>query len=203
MAYSVDDGSMLVKAARNTIELYLKSPKFSRYMIEKYLKGFESSSGVFVTLEHHPTMTLRGCIGFPNPVGPLKKLLIEAAIGAAFEDPRFAPLSEQELGETVVEVSVLTKPELIDQSSASGRMKEIKVGRDGLMIKYGYKTGLLLPIVAVQELWNKEEFLKNLCLKAGLAEDAWKRPEIDLYKFSTQVFKEKEPAGAVEEVHLD
>jgi hypothetical protein len=203
MPYSLEEGSTLVKAARSTIELYLKSPRFSRLMIERYLQRFDTSSGVFVTLEHYPTMTLRGCIGFPNPIGPLKRLLVEAAIAAAFEDPRFPPISDHELGELVIEVSVLTKPEHIDKSTVSGRLKEIKIGRDGLMINYGFKSGLLLPIVAVHELWNKEEFLNNLCLKAGLPEDAWKRPEISLYKFSTQVFKEKEPMGTVEEVPLD
>ncbi len=203
MPYSLEDGSALVKAARSTIELYLKSPRFSRVMIERHLQRFDTSSGVFVTLEHYPTMTLRGCIGFPNPVGPLKRLLIEASIAAAFEDPRFSPISEQELGELVLEVSILTKPEPIEQSSASGRLREIKIGRDGLMIKYGFMSGLLLPIVAVQQLWNKEEFLSNLCLKADLDEDAWKKPEISLYKFTTQIFREKEPAGQVEEVQLD
>ncbi len=203
MAYSLEDGAFLIKAARNAIELYLKSPRFSRLMVERTLERFNTSTGVFVTLEHYPTRTLRGCIGYANPVGPLKKLLVEAAIAAAFEDPRFPPISEQELSELIVEVSILTKPEHIGSASVSGRLKEIKVGRDGLMITYGFKSGLLLPVVAMEELWNKEEFLRNLCLKADLPEDAWKRPEISLYKFSSQVFREAEPSGAVEEVQLD
>lgn len=203
MSYSLEDGALLIKAARTAIELSLKSPRFSRLMVEKTLSNFTESSGVFVTLEHYPTMSLRGCIGYPNPIGPLNRLLVEAAIAAAFEDPRFTPVSEQELGELVVEISVLTKPEHIDSTSPSGRLKEIKVGRDGLMIKYGFKSGVLLPIVAVEELWNKEEFLSNLCMKADLPEDSWRRPEIDLYKFTSQVFKEREPGGKVEEVQLD
>ncbi len=203
MIYSKDDGSVMVKAARSAIELYLKSPLFHRSMIERYLRDYNTSSGVFVTLEHYHTGTLRGCIGFPNPIGPIKKLLVEAAIAAAFEDPRFAPISEAELEELIVEVSILTKPEHIYQSSPAARLKEIKVGRDGLMIKYGFKTGILLPIVPVQELWNKEEFLQNLCIKADLDQDAWKRTDIDLYKFTSQVFREAEPGGKVEEIKLD
>ena len=203
MPYSIEDGTLLIKAARTAIELSLKSPRFSRLMVERILSGFTESSGVFVTLEHYPTMSLRGCIGYPNPIGPLKRLLVEAAIAAAFEDPRFTPVSEPELSELIVEVSVLSKPEHIDSSSPSGRLKEIKVGRDGLMIKYGFKSGVLLPIVAVEELWNKEEFLRNLCIKADLPEDSWKRSEIDLYKFTSQVFRETEPSGNIEEVPLD
>ena len=104
MPYSIEDGTLLIKAARTAIELSLKSPRFSRLMVERILSGFTESSGVFVTLEHYPTMSLRGCIGYPNPIGPLKRLLVEAAIAAAFEDPRFTPVSEPELSELIVEV---------------------------------------------------------------------------------------------------
>jgi len=201
-SYSLEDGRVLVSAARSAIELCIKSPKFDRSMVEGSIERFTEHSGVFVTLEHYPTMTLRGCIGFPEPSGPLKSLLVEAAIAAATEDPRFMPVSHQELGHLVVEVSILSKPERIIQKSASGRLKEVKVGRDGLVIRYGFKSGLLLPVVPVEQGWNKEEFLGQTCVKAGMPEDAWRRPEIELYKFTAKVFKESEPGGSVEEVAL-
>ena len=202
MPYTIHDGETLVKAARNSIELFLKSPKFENSMIERHIERFTDRRGIFVTIKHYPTMSLRGCIGFPRPVAPLKELVIEAAIAAATEDPRFVPLSQHELTESVIEVSVLHQPELISKTTAKGRMDEVRIGRDGLIIHYGFKSGLLLPIVPIEEGWNTEQFLRGLCEKAGLDGDSWKRSDISLYKFTAQVFKESEPEGRVEEMLL-
>ncbi|MCL4365071.1 MAG: TIGR00296 family protein [Candidatus Marsarchaeota archaeon] len=202
MQYTIHDGETLVKAARNSIELFLKSPKFENRMIERHIERFTDRRGVFVTIKHYPTMSLRGCIGFPKPVAPLKELVIEAAIAAAAEDPRFVPLSQHELGESVIEVSVLHQPELISETTAKGRMNRVRVGRDGLIIHYGFKSGLLLPVVPIEEGWNTERFLSGVCEKAGLNRDSWKRPEISLYKFTAQVFRESEPEGIIEEMPI-
>ena len=202
MKYSLEDGKELVRAARSAIELHIKSPGFDRRIVEKHISRFGTPSGVFVTIEHYPTMTLRGCIGFPNPAGPLNRRLVEAAIAASSEDARFAPVSHLELDEIVIEVSVLADPEAISQRTEKGRLREIKVGRDGLMIRYGFRSGVLLPEVPIQEGWSREEFLQNVCMKAELSPDAWKRPEIELYKFTAQVFREREPSGIVEELKL-
>ncbi|MHB1830563.1 MAG: TIGR00296 family protein [Candidatus Micrarchaeaceae archaeon] len=202
MEYSLEDGITLVKAARSAIELHIKSPRFNRKIIERHISRFGAPSGVFVTIGHYPTMTLRGCIGFPNPSGPLNRQLVDAAIAASSEDARFAPVSHLELEEIVIEISILTNPEEISQKTEKGRLGEVKVGRDGLMIRYGFRSGILLPEVPIQEGWSKEEFLQNVCMKAGLSADAWKRPEIELYKFTAKVFREKEPSGMVEELQL-
>ncbi len=202
MQYSIHDGEILVRAARNSIELFLKSPRFENTMIERHIERFTEHRGVFVTIEHYPTMSLRGCIGFPRPMAPLKELVIEAAIAAATEDPRFVPLSHHELGESVIEVSILHQPELISETTAKGRLNTVRVGRDGLIIHYGFKSGLLLPVVPMDEKWNAEQFLRGVCAKAGLNEDAWKNPDISLYKFTAQVFKESEPEGRVEEIAI-
>lgn len=203
MHYSLEDGQALVRAARSTVELYLKSPEFHRSMVERHIDRYSEKAGVFVTIEHYPTMTLRGCIGFTNPTAPVSRMLVEAALAAAADDPRFVPVSHSELSEMVIEVSILSKPEQVQQKTEKGRMREIKVGRDGLIVRYGFKSGLLLPVVPVEQGWGKEDFLKQVCLKAGIDEDAWKRPEVGLYRFTAQVFREKEPAGAVEEVKLE
>ncbi len=203
MHYSIEDGETFIRAARSSIELCIKSPKSERYMVEKQLERYKDHSGVFVTIKHYPTLTLRGCIGFPDPIGPLSRLIVEAALAAAFEDPRFAPLSKYELDESVIEVSVLTVPEQIKSSTAGGRLKEIKIGRDGLVIKSGFYSGLFLPVVPIEQKWEKEELLMNLCIKAGLPEDAWKTPRTSLFKFTAQVFNETEPSGRVEEVLLE
>jgi len=198
--YSLDDGRTLVKAARSTVELYVKSPKFEKGVIEKDIDKYRDHLGIFVTIEHYPTMSLRGCIGFPIAVGPVSRMLIDAAIAAAAEDPRFVPLSHRELDHIVLSVSVLSKPEQIKGESEGAKLREIKIGRDGLIIKYGFKSGVFLPIVALEQKWSKDEYLRELCLKAGIPEDSWKRPDVGLYKFTAQVFKETEPGGSVEEV---
>ena len=202
MNYTLAEGNRLVKAARYSIELFLRSPNFNRAHVEDAVRGLDAKEGVFVTIEHYPTMELRGCIGFPNPVGPLNSSVVDAAIAAATEDPRFVPVSHMELEDIIIEVSILSKMEPINGSTPEGIKRKIKISRDGLFLEYGYYSGLLLPIVAVQERWNAEEFLENLCLKAGLAKHMWRQNGIQLYKFTTQIFREKEPSGAVEEVFL-
>ena len=200
--YTLKEGEKLVKAARNAIELYIKSPRFEKSMIENTLSEFNEKAGVFVTINHYPTMSLRGCIGYPRAIGPVKKLLIDAAIAAATEDPRFIPLSVGELNDVIIEVSILSEPQQI-KGTPEEIKKEIKIGRDGLIIEYGYYSGLLLPIVAVEEKWNVEEFLKNVCIKAGLHPNMWRRSDITLYKFQTQVFREEEPNGKIVEIKME
>jgi uncharacterized protein len=200
--YSLKEGDRLVKAARYAIELYMKSTEFRNDIVERTLSEFTQKHGVFVTIYHYPTKTLRGCIGFMEGVGPIKRLLIEAAIAAASEDPRFVPVSPIEFEHMVIEISVLSKEERI-HGDAEQVKKQIKIGRDGLVIEHGYSKGLLLPIVAVEERWSVQQFLDNVCLKAGLEEHAWKHNTSMLYKFSTQVFKEVEPNGKIEEVDME
>lgn len=201
-AYSLRDGEKLVKAARHSIELFLTVKDFKREVVENTLDGFDERHGVFVTLSHYPNKVLRGCIGFIEAVEPIKKLIIDAAIAAATEDPRFVSVSHLEFEHLVVEVSVLSKPERISGHSEE-LIKQIRIGKDGLIIEYGYHHGLLLPLVAVEEGWNAEKFLDNVCIKAGLPTHTWKQHGVSLYKFSTQVFKELEPRGTVEEVKLE
>jgi uncharacterized protein, PH0010 family len=200
--YTLKEGEKLVKAARNAIELYIKSPRFEKGMIEKTLSEFNEKAGVFVTIDHYPTMSLRGCIGYFKAIGPVKRLLVEAAIAAATEDPRFIPLSVGELNDVVIEVSILSEPQQL-KGTPEEIKKEIKIGRDGLLIEYGYYSGLLLPVVAVEEKWNVEKFLENVCIKAGLHPHMWKRSDITLYKFQTQVFREEEPNGKVVEIKME
>ena len=198
-AYSMGEGERLVKAARNAIELYISTREFKEEAVEKTISEFTQKHGVFVTIYHYPTRTLRGCIGFPEGIGELKKLLIDAAVAAAVEDPRFVPVSHLEFEHATIEVSVLSKLEKI-HGDAEQIKKQIKIGRDGLVIEYGYHKGLLLPLVAVEERWSVPKFLENLCLKAGLPEHTWTHGTASLYKFSTQVFGETEPRGKVQEI---
>lgn len=200
--YSLSDGSALVKAARYAIDLHLKSPKFDYRMMEPQVGKYDEKRGIFVTLEHYPTRSLRGCIGFSKPEGPMGRMLIEAAVAAASRDERFVSVSEHEMSELVIEVSILSKPEKIVKNTAEARKREIKIGRDGLIIYYGFKSGLLLPVVPVEQEWNKDQFLEALCEKAQLPPGTWKRADVNLYKFTAQVFREISPDGEVKEVRL-
>lgn len=201
-AYSLEEGKKLVESARYAMELFITTPHFDRVMIERGLDSFTQRHGVFVTIYHYPTRELRGCIGFTEGIKPMRSLIVDAAIAAATEDPRFVPISHREFPHVIIEVSVLTEPERM-KGSPEEIVKQVRIGRDGLIIDYGYSKGLLLPVVAVEQEWGPERFLEGVCEKAGLPRHAWKQSGVELYRFSTQVFHEKEPSGAVEELKLD
>lgn len=191
---SLIEGAELVRLARVAVEKYLQESiiiKSEKHTLEK--------AGVFVTLNYVTSSKkeyLRGCIGFPLPEKPLYQGVVEAAIAAATEDPRFPPLDRQELNNIVFEVSVLTSPQQISVSPAEYG-KEIEIGRDGLILQWRFGSGLLLPQVPVELKWNVEEYLANICYKAGAPPDVWIDPSSKLYKFQAVVFKEVEPKGEV------
>lgn len=197
--YTLNDGEDLVKAARDSIELFLITPSFNKNIVEKNLNRFTDHHGVFVTLEHYPTRTPRGCIGFPRAVAPIKESVIDAAIAAAFEDPRFVSVSKHELNELLVEVSVLSKLVRLEGGEQT-RKKSVEVGRDGLLIEYGVYSGLLLPNVPVEQGWDKKKFLQQVCIKASLHSYYWAQPNVKIYKFETQRFREETPNGKIIEI---
>ncbi len=184
------EGLEAVKIARKAIELWVKEKK--KFQPDKYPQPFREKRGVFVTLHTYPGKELRGCIGFPEPVYPLIKALVDAATEAT-EDPRFLPLAEKELNKIIVEVSILTKPELIKVKKPREYPKNIRIGKDGLIVRKGPFSGLLLPQVATEYGFNPEEFLSQTCLKAGLSPGDWLSDETKIYRFQSLVFSEKEP----------
>jgi uncharacterized protein (TIGR00296 family) len=184
---SLEQGKKLVKLAKNTISNHLNREK--QIVNEALKKEFGEKQGVFVTLTKK--RELRGCIGFPEPMLQLWDGVVQAALAAAFEDPRFNPVQEEELKEIEIEISVLTKPELVKVKEPKEYLKTIKVGRDGLVVRGSYGSGLLLPQVAPEWGWNVEEFLQNTCNKAGLAKDCWKDLNNKVYSFQAQIFTEK------------
>jgi len=202
-------GEMLVRMARGIVtriagcvrskrgfgveeaaELSMKKPGAS---------GLRVRRGVFVTIKKHPGGQLRGCIGFVQPA-PLWESVQKAAALAAFGDCRFQPITAAELDSIVFEVSVMTEPVLVEGSSRDEWRKKIKIGRDGLIISSGGYSGLLLPQVPVEQGWGVDEFLENLCYKAGLGADALSDSDTKLLKFRCQAFAEAEPCGKVVEV---
>ena len=193
-----EHGEFLVKLAREAIETYLRDREVLRPP-EGTPEELWEPMGVFVTLNKlvGGRKVLRGCIGFPYPEKPLVQATVEAAIASATEDPRFPPVELDEMDEIVVEVSVLTRPELVRVEDPRDYPKAIKVGRDGLIVERGIFRGLLLPQVPVEWGWDEKTFLSQCCMKAGLYPDAWLDRETRIYRFQAVVFEEEEPRGPV------
>ncbi len=191
---SNEDGEILVKTARRIVTEYLNSRTKAK-LDEKFVTNFSFNSGAFVTLNNQ--MGLRGCVGFPLPDKKLYNALVDAAIASATEDPRFPSVNSQELEEITFEVTVLTPPEVIHVSDTTEYPSQIKVGRDGLIVRHGSTSGLLLPQVPIEYRWTEEEFLSNTCEKAGLTKDCWRDKETQVQKFEGIVFKEETPKGKV------
>jgi len=194
-AVPVSQGQYLVSLARQSIEGYLANGK--KAAPTRADGALSEMRGVFVTLEAHPSHELRGCIGYPLPIKELALAVVDCALSAAFEDPRFPPVEKSELGNLVIEVSVLSAPEQIKVKKPVEYLKKIKVGRDGLIIHYGYSSGLLLPQVPVEWNWGEEEFLCQVCEKAGLPRNMWQSPSAKISSFSAQIFSEKTPGGEI------
>lgn len=192
----LEEGRKLVRLAREAIEIYLKNgtkPETPEDISQKLTEN----RGVFVTLNKNGD--LRGCIGRPLPSQSLAEGLIESSISAATQDPRFPELSIDELDDITVEVSVLTPPEKIEVDDPKNYPKEIEIGKDGLIVSCDGRTGLLLPQVPCDHNWDSEDFLRQTCVKAGVSPDSWLRDDIEIEKFSAQIFKEEEPGGEIVE----
>ena len=191
------EGEQLVKIAREAVETYIRR---AMVPVKDDRIVFSDKMGVFVTLNHlneKGEERLRGCIGFPLHEKGLYQSVVEAAIGAATIDPRFSPLVESELSRIIFELSFLTPPQLIQVVHPTDYYDHIKIGRDGLILRWEKGSALLLPQVAKRFGWDVDEFLLNLCYKGGTTPDAWVLPESKLYKFQAQVYLESEPKGRV------
>ena len=192
---SVEEGARLVRAARQSI---LDAYEKKETLPPAGAPVFAELRGVFVTLTAHPQDELRGCVGFVGPNQPLGRAVVEAARLAAFEDGRFVPLRRSELDSISIEVSVLGAPEPVKAEDAKGRLKAVRIGQSGLILKYGRASGLLLPQVAIEWNFTPQTFLEAVCEKAGLPKDFWKSPSAQLWSFGAEIYAEKQPGGRVE-----
>jgi len=195
---NLEEGTFLVALARKAVGHYLKTKKHLG-VPEGLSEKFRQPTGVFVTLNSlsQGEKELRGCIGFPYPTLPLAEAVVDSAINAATQDPRFPPLSLSELEHVVFEVSVLTPPTLMEAKNPREYCTQVKVGEDGLIVERGMYKGLLLPQVPIEWGWDAQEFLCQCCNKAGLLSDYWLRQGTKIYKFQAIVFEEETPGGAI------
>ena len=173
----------LLELARETIRHHLNGRSFE-VAAHELSDALKREAGAFVTLTMQGE--LRGCIGSVVAVDPLYLNVQQNAVNAATRDPRFPSLSVQEFERIAIEISVMSPivPVL--------NLDEIVVGRDGLIVRRGFRSGLLLPQVATEYGWDRETFLSHTCRKAGLPMDEWRRPGLEIEKFSAEVFGESD-----------
>jgi AmmeMemoRadiSam system protein A len=148
-----------------------------------YDETLRRPAGAFVTLRTKRG-DLRGCIGSIRAIEPLYRAVAASAISAAFHDPRFFPVRADEMASLELEISVMGPIEQVRN------VEEIEVGRDGLIISRGRYAGLLLPQVATEYGWDRQTFLDQTCIKAGLEPGAWRSEQTRIEKFAAEVFGE-------------
>ncbi|MBU4484889.1 AmmeMemoRadiSam system protein A [bacterium] len=179
---SSEEKKFLLKLVRSTLEVYLRDKRSPKP--PSVAENLQKECGAFVTLHNHGQ--LRGCIGNMIASRPLINTIQHMAIAASTQDSRFPSITFDELKDIDVEISVLSPMcEIKD-------VNEIEVGKHGILISKGMYSGVLLPQVATEQGWDRDEFLIHTCYKAGLSSDAWRDPNTKIEIFSAQVFGELE-----------
>jgi uncharacterized protein len=178
-----DEKREILRIARATAVEFLRSGRLPPG--KPHRRSLLAEAGAFVTLRTK-SGELRGCIGTQSEDSPLYRTVQDMAIAAATRDPRFPPVKIDELGSLVLEVSVLGERVRIREA------REVDIGVHGLTIACRGQRGLLLPQVASESDWSGEEFLRRVCNKAQLPDDAWQQPEATVERFTAQVFDESE-----------
>ncbi|NQV00990.1 MAG: AmmeMemoRadiSam system protein B [Parcubacteria group bacterium] len=172
--------SKLLEIAKISVEEYVKEKKAPNFEIDDFL--LNEHLGAFVTLKRNGQ--LRGCIGQFSPNIPLYQVVSQMAVSAATQDSRFTPVQSSELNDLEYEISVLSPLRKIDN------WQEIELGKHGVQIKKGSRSGVFLPQVATDNNWDLDKFMGELCSqKAGLSWDCWKNDDVDLYVFTAEVFE--------------
>lgn len=181
MVLSNEDKDLLLRIARQTIESYIRDKKTPTFDVSS--PSLLERRGAFVSL--HKVGELRGCIGVFTSDKPLYLTTVDMAIASSTQDPRFSPVTVNELPLIDIEVSALTPLKRINDIS------EIEVGKHGIYIVKGLYRGVLLPQVATEYGWDREAFLDHTCLKAGLPPGSWKG-DVEIYTFEAEVFGEED-----------
>jgi AmmeMemoRadiSam system protein A len=178
---SIEEKIILLRTARIAILERLGQPAET---FPEPTPPLTANCGAFVSL--HIDGNLRGCIGYITAHKPLVETVKEMACSAAFSDPRFSPLESGEVNDTEIEISVLSP------FTAVKNIADIEVGVHGIMVRRGMRSGLLLPQVATEYGWDREEFISHTCRKAGLPPNDWRKSGLEIEIFSAAVFSEKD-----------
>lgn len=183
MEFSLEEMKLLFKLSRESIESKLFDKPEIEFDIEKY-PNLKSKCGAFVTLTI--AGQLRGCIGYITSKDPLYITIKDAALSAAFNDPRFYALTETEYEQIDIEISVLSEPFPMKSYD------EIELGKHGLILEEAGRRGLLLPQVPIEHEMTKEQYLNAICRKAGVPQDLWQQRVLNISLFTATVFSEED-----------
>jgi len=188
MSLSPADRQYLLKLAREAIACHLRGEGPPPVDLDALSGALARDGACFVTLTKH--WTLRGCIGSLEPRRPLVLDVRENAVGAAFHDPRFPPVSSEELDDLHVEISVLSPPQLLSYDGPDDLIAKLRPGVDGVVIERGWNRATFLPQVW-EKLPDPHQFLEHLCLKAYLPSDAYCHYDLDVYTYQVDKFEEE------------
>lgn len=177
---STQEQQILLDIARQAIVDQVSLGQFEVEPREE--KSLNSRSGCFVSIKQNGK--LRGCIGNFQSSQPLFSEVAEMAVSSATKDPRFYPMQKNDLKDFKLEISVLSPLEKVEE------VNEIEVGKHGIYLEKSFHRGVLLPQVAVEHGWDRETFLMQTCIKAGLPTTAWQAEDAEIYIFSAQIFAE-------------
>ncbi len=181
MVLTIREKKHLLALAHFSIESGFKPYPRKELPTEK-IPFLSSKSGAFVTITIDNK--LRGCVGYIQSDDELSETVMNAAYQAAFQDPRFAPLSEEEFPKIKLEISILSEPFPLNN------YEEIEIGKHGLILEEGIRKALLLPQVPIEHKMNREQYLSALCNKAGMYKEYWKEKQLSLKAFTANVFSE-------------
>ncbi|MBN1486307.1 MAG: AmmeMemoRadiSam system protein A [Anaerolineae bacterium] len=185
----ISEKKYLLAVARETIEQAVLGQKENSPVLEDIPEILQEPYATFVTLRIGEQ--LRGCIGSLSAHRPLFEDVQHNALAAAFDDPRFSPVQKHELEQIRIEISVLTKPELLEHQGSRDLLEKLRPNIDGVIIEQGWHRATFLPQVWEQIPWP-EKFLTHLCHKAGLAANAWQWPDLKVFIYQVQKFEEDE-----------
>ncbi|RMG38745.1 MAG: TIGR00296 family protein [Methanobacteriota archaeon] len=177
---------------KQTIDEYMTTGKQFEPNLEQLPPEFKKNRGVFITLylkNAKGEENLRGCVGLPRPVFPLGIAIAKATFSSLCSDPRFLPVSAEEVPDLTIELEVLSEMEKIEYQSVEELIDQIEVGKDGLMVESPPYSGLLLPVVPLKYNWDAEQFVYALCQKANMPFHLLSDEQTIVYKFQAQVFK--------------
>ena len=191
-----DEEQTLLSIGRRALNAHVRNGERIRLDEDGLSKTLRAHHGAFVTLRKGKD--LRGCIGITSNLKPLAMAVRDSTISSAGADPRFDPVRPGELDELSIEISVLGHGDTPDTPfKRMDNVEDIVIGRDGLyIVAPPKKAGLLLPQVAIEHQWDVLAFLEALCRKAGCSPDTWKNKDVKLYRFSAQVFSDKDAPEA-------
>lgn len=190
---SAEERTYLLDLARETIDRAARRQEVPTFDLGEMSETLRREGASFVTLNKDGC--LRGCIGSLEARRPLAVDVLQNALGAAMQDPRFPPVRPDELDELTIEISVLSHPEPLDYEDGAELCQKLRPGVDGVVIEEGWHRATFLPQVW-EKLPDERQFLQRLCLKAGLASDAYWGGDLDIYTYQVEKFREKEPGGS-------